>query len=465
MRPSCAVLVCVAFPLGTFGFGRLSFTRGAAPNATADPCDNYHESCAGWADAGECESNRPYMYASCRLACGMCTRREGSTASSIASRLIRLATSRTTSSTSSTSSSPRPPAPLPSRQKPPSLRHECRDVSREECERRMSAGECDSHEGEMLIDCPRTCRVCNWWPLLREAFDCDDMHEACVDWSRSGECERNPAFMREQCPASCDSCEQKRMACNRPPRTPPAVTSGGINKTFSRILREFPQYNPKVISRPGASSGRAPSRPSAGGLVAPWVLTLEKFVSDAEADAFVKSCESHFERSLAGDQLSPVRTSQQCWCSHNECDGHPLTKAVEERIANLTQAPIRYMEPFQILKYKKGQFYKRHHDQNSGLFTPQGPRIYTFFMYLSTPEAGGGTRFNDLDVVVPAIKGNAVMWPSVRDADPRTDEPYTNHEAVPVEEGTKYAANVWVHNYDFRTPATAGCVLTHKNTH
>ena len=150
MRPSCAVLVCVAFPLGTFGFGRLSFTRGAAPNATADPCDNYHESCAGWADAGECESSRPYMYASCRLACGMCTRREGSTASSIASRLIRLATSRTTSSTSSTSSSPRPPAPLPSRQKPPSLRHECRDVSREECERRMSAGECDSHEGEVF---------------------------------------------------------------------------------------------------------------------------------------------------------------------------------------------------------------------------------------------------------------------------------------------------------------------------
>ena len=323
----------------------------------------------------------------------------------------------------------------------------------------MSAGECDSHEGEvfslslthpfspyvtphssyispipflhkMLIDCPRTCRVCNWWPLLREAFDCDDMHEAtveppqfaahcaahcapcshganpkfpcvdsdrltffvsvvspqaCVDWSRSGECERNPAFMREQCPASCDSCEQKRMACNRPPRTPPAVTSGGINKTFSRILREFPQYNPKVISRPGASSGRAPSRPSAGGLVAPWVLTLEKFVSDAEADAFVKSCESHFERSLAGDQLSPVRTSQQCWCSHNECDGHPLTKAVEERIANLTQAPIRYMEPFQILKYKKGQFYKRSEPRPRPTLSPPPSHRHPLTATLSPP--------------------------------------------------------------------------------
>eukprot|EP00962_Isochrysis_galbana_P008295 scaffold2267_cov112-Isochrysis_galbana.AAC.7 len=53
----------------------------------------------------------------------------------------------------------------------------------------------------------------------------------------------------------------------------------------------------------------------------------------------------------------------------------------------------------QILKYEVGQFYKTHHDQNSGLFTPQGARVYTFFMYLSTPEEGGGTRFTDLGLV------------------------------------------------------------------
>ncbi len=29
----------------------------------------------------------------------------------------------------------------------------------------------------------------------------------------------------------------------------------------------------------------------------------------------------------------------------------------------------------QVLKYEPGQFYKAHHDQNSGLFTPQGPRV------------------------------------------------------------------------------------------
>jgi hypothetical protein len=113
------------------------------------------------------------------------------------------------------------------------------------------------------------------------------------------------------------------------------------------------------------------------------------------------------------------------------------------------------MEPFQILKYEAGQFYRAHHDQNSGLFTPQarylliaprraqasilttyylllttrrqGARVYTFFMYLSTPEAGGGTRFTDLNLTVPAVKGSAVLWPSVTSDDPDIDEPLTHH--------------------------------------
>ena len=228
-------------------------------------------------------------------------------------------------------------------------------------------------------------------------------------------------------------CEAKRRRCARPPNTPPAVTSGGITRTMQRILSDFPQYSPKAISQPGGNYG-----PNA-----PWVLTLENFVSDEEADAFVSGCSNHFDRSLAGDQLSPVRTSYQCWCSQNECERHPLTQAVAQRISNLTRAPVRYMEPFQVVRYEVGQFYRQHHDQNSGLFTPQGPRVYTFFMYLSTPDAGGGTKFNSLGLTVPAVKGNAVLWPSIMNSDPRRDEPKTFHEALPVEKGVKFASNVW----------------------
>ena len=92
-------------------------------------------------------------------------------------------------------------------------------------------------------------------------------------------------------------------------------------------------------------------------------------------------------------------------------------------------------------------------------------RLYTFFMYLSTPTAGGGTRFADLDITVPAVKGTAVFWPSVRDADPTADEPKTNHEGLPPEVGVKYAANAWIHNYDYFTPSARNCILAHRNTH
>lgn len=123
------------------------------------------------------------------------------------------------------------------------------------------------------------------------------------------------------------------------------------------------------------------------------------------------------------------------------------------------------MEPFQILRYQPGQFYKVHHDQNSGLFTPQGARVYTFFMYLNDVDEGGGTRFADLGVTVPARKGSAVLWPSVMNEDPDRDEPLTNHEGLPPRSGIKFASNVWIHNYDYRTPANKNCLLTHKNTH
>ena len=87
------------------------------------------------------------------------------------------------------------------------------------------------------------------------------------------------------------------------------------------------------------------------------------------------------------------------------------------------------------------------------------------YVALNEGFEGGGTRFHDLDHVVPAVKGSAVLWPSVTDADPDVDEPMTNHEGLPPDKGIKYAANVWVHTHDYRTPAAHGCPMSFKNTH
>ncbi|KAL1510787.1 hypothetical protein AB1Y20_007073 [Prymnesium parvum] len=406
-------------PSRTLQFGRLAALLAARANASG--CADTRDECAAWAADGECAANEGFMALHCARSCGAC---DGA---------------RPTAAPAAVWVQPKPA---------------CADSPAAECGVRAARGECHASVNGTAMLCPVSCHLCRFHELLREALGCEDSHANCARWAASGECAANPRYMESACAAACQMCEKKRSVCDRPPNTPPAVVAGTIEQTMRRILRDFPQYGPKALSEPSDADPKAP-----------WVVTLQNFINDSEAAAFVTTCTSHFERSLAGDSLSPVRTSDQCWCSGNECDGHPLTNSVAERISDLVRTPIRYMEPFQVIRYDVGQFYRRHHDQNSGHFTPQGPRVYTFFMYLNTPERGGGTRFNDLGITVPAVKGSAVLWPSVANHDPNQDEPKTNHEALPVEAGMKFASNVWVHKYDYRTPADKNCLLTHKNTH
>ena len=50
--------------------------------------------------------------------------------------------------------------------------------------------------------------------------------------------------------------------------------------------------------------------------------------------------------------------------------------------------------------------------------------------------------------------------------DPAWPQANTHHEALPVERGIKFAANLWMHLYDFKTPSRAGiCPFLGQNTH
>ena len=110
--------------------------------------------------------------------------------------------------------------------------------------------------------------------------------------------------------------------------------------------------------------------------------------------------------------------------------------------------------------------------------------MYTFFLYLNDVEEGGGTRF-DLGFTVQPKKGKAVLWPATHNERPfeqarlavaarraflrapraratrehpaRAQDHRTHHEALPVTKGTKYAANFWIHQYDYVTAHHQGC--------
>lgn len=132
------------------------------------------------------------------------------------------------------------------------------------------------------------------------------------------------------------------------------------------------------------------------------------------------------------------------------------------RIAEVTRVPSVNFESFQILRYEVGQFYGPHHDNGgpSDALKPAGPRILTFFLYLSDVDEGGETNFPGLKISVKPKKGRAVLWPSTLNQIPDRIDRRTSHEARPVTKGIKYGANSWIHLYNYRVPNLWGCTGT-----
>lgn len=71
------------------------------------------------------------------------------------------------------------------------------------------------------------------------------------------------------------------------------------------------------------------------------------------------------------------------------------------------------------MQYEVGQYYRSHHDYIRHQRERHcGPRILTFFLYLTDVEEGGATRLNDLGIDVEPKVGRALLWPSVMNYDP-----------------------------------------------
>ena len=139
--------------------------------------------------------------------------------------------------------------------------------------------------------------------------------------------------------------------------------------------------------------------------------------------------------------------------------GRRLTPAeIFQRIEEMTGIPQNNYESFQILQYKPGEYYKSHHDSSdANKDKVTGHRVLTFFLYLNDVEEGGETHFTKLNISVKPKRGRALVWPSVLNEDPNSTDNRMYHEAKSVEKGIKYAANHWIHQYDFKTANLWGC--------
>jgi len=294
--------------------------------------------------------------------------------------------------------------------------------------------------------------------------NCQNRHELCVAWALKDECENNPGYMQVSCAPACQSCHMLNfeLRCPVDPNATVAWNSGDLNKFFEGLTTDpaYQKYQPAIISRPGMPNPKTNS--------SPWIVVLDNFLTDEECDTMIElGAEQGYQRSLdVGDETfdgsvglkeNERRTSVNAWCLP-PCYDHPTTKQVIAKLENVTGISDNHSEYLQLLKYETGQYYESHHDfPPYTLKRPQGPRILTVFLYLNDVEAGGGTRFTDLDLTVMPKKGRALLWPSVLDENPMAIDMRMHHEALAVEKGVKYGANAWVHLRDFKTPFKINC--------
>ncbi len=309
---------------------------------------------------------------------------------------------------------------------------ECIDEDKT-CERWARDGECDNNPAFMLKTCPAARMAC-------QSPSCHDAEPECAVWAEQNQCDANQDYMLKECAFSCGSCFVNfKPECKRDAAVSPAAVPGTIDAVFREAIERYPQLAPRVLHRD------------------PWIVMFDEFLKPSEVTHLLGKAGHKFERSLAGDGVVSVRTSSTSWCNVESCLSDPLFQEVRQRISNITKVPWEYAEHLQTLHYTPGQFYKEHHDQNSPKDSAWGPRLYTFFIYLSDVEEGGGTRFTKLNLTVTPKRGSAILWPSVKSSDPYAIEPLTYHEALTVTKGEKFASNFWLHMFEFQRALAAGC--------
>lgn len=302
---------------------------------------------------------------------------------------------------------------------------------------------------------------------------CTDRYNYCQTYANQGLCDKSPGWMIVNCCESCDEelngsllidanirCSRERLGTETPIWQP-----GDLNKLFTKWVvhdqRKLAKYNPQVLSSPGGKYG---------GKNGPWLLQLDNYLTDFHIKDFLLGGQTagyHRATQKKADSMNTVgetqnfvsssRTGSNTWCIE-ECQGLQGVKSAFNKVSRLSGIPRNHFEMYEILKYEVDEFYVEHHD--CGIYTQletSGPRVMTFFFFLSDVEEGGETYFNNLDITIKPKKGRLLIWPSVLDSDPTVRDDRMVHETKPVIKGKHHAVNQWIHLFDFATSNKWGC--------
>lgn len=380
---------------------------------------------------------------------------------------------------------------------------DCFDSDNDSCQRLAEQGNCLLSD-PVRVSCRKSCRVCiseekfkfgvkqeilPYDPLALAALinvrdtanymrdvimveetparrDCFNHYEDCSFRAGAGHC-HDPRYLVEMelnCAPACHACHRLalRRRCPISKRDGNVIESVQLNKVFEKFQDHETKsnINARLLSKPRDNNK-------------PWIVYIDSFLTAQECDVLIEVGRSiGFKQSIVdnGEEIDTSeneergeaaswRTSETAWCDLICQKANPVVDGFMDRISRLIGLPRKNMEPLQLLRYKPGQLYTKHHDYiESQRYLPCGPRVLTFFLYLNTNNGGGGeTFFSDLGISISPTRGAAVVWPNVLDHSLKDIDIRTFHEAKPVKKGVKFAANIWFHPFDYDAALQNGC--------
>ena len=275
--------------------------------------------------------------------------------------------------------------------------------------------------------------------------------------------------------------------CNPSSRAPPQIIHKGSFTTLDPTsFQNMPSFTHDTLldSETETDTDVSSTQPTIANIPGGESISLQyiqNIIHPNIASKLIESCNKRngwtsSPQSVNGSaQVKATRTSRSCpliWPQmylpllDNPSYGPKLEKVKDEidltwhltqRIASLLQIKEEYIEPFQLVRYQPGEFYKEHHDHGSyyGVDTEQRPQTLLIFLsdLPSSPQVdhGGYTKFraldNDVGVSVVPRMGDGVLWKNEDENGELLMDAI--HEAVPPKDDSgntiiKYAMNVWI---------------------
>lgn len=151
--------------------------------------------------------------------------------------------------------------------------------------------------------------------------------------------------------------------------------------------------------------------------------------------------------------ISDTRTGRNCWIAHHH---NEVIAGLCERISELAGLPLENAESLQLIHYDHREQYAAHFDgwdanseDGQRCMSRGGQRLVTGLLYLNDVTEGGGTSFPNLQLEVQARKGRLVLFHNCIPGG-IVRHPNSLHGGMPVQQGEKWACNLWFRERVFR---------------